>query len=136
MSKKKSTVILVSALIMSYFLSGVVYVFIFDQWSVRTILSLVTSFSVFLLVREYIKKKYPSTYEEFEIDQKDERNTILRYQATYYGFFSGVVILMFVGALLYDVGHPQAQNGVMLSLSILLLTQVFGYVFVHFKNRT
>lgn len=136
MSKKKSTVILVSALIMSYFLSGVVYVFIFDQWSVRTILSLVTSFCVFLLVREYIKNKYPSTYEEFEIDQKDERNTILRYQATYYGFFSGVVILMFVGALLYDVGHPQAQNGVMLSLSILLLTQVFGYVFVHFKNRT
>jgi hypothetical protein len=136
MSKKKSTVILVSTLIMSYFLSGVVYVFIFDQWSVRTILSLVTSFCVFLLVREYIKNKYPSTYEEFEIDQKDERNTILRYQATYYGFFSGVVILMFVGALLYDVGHPQAQNGVMLSLSILLLTQVFGYVFVHFKNRT
>jgi hypothetical protein len=136
MSKKKSDVISVIAIIMSYFLSGVVYVFIFDHWSVRTILALITSFGVYLLYREIIKKKYPSVYEAVEIDEKDERNMMLRYQATFYGFYIGLVILMIMFALLYDVGPSQLQPGVMISMTILLITQVFGYVIVHFKNRT
>lgn len=136
MSKKKAVIILVSALIISYFLSGVVYIFIFEHWSVRTILALITSFGVFLLGRAIIKKKYPLTYEALQIDENDERIKMLFHQATYCGFYAGLLVLMFSTALLYDIGPSQLQSGVIFSMAVLLITQVFGYAFIYFKNRS
>lgn len=136
MSKKKIDVLLVIAIIVSYFFSGAIFVGFFNSWSPTFILSSLTSLGVYFILRKLLKRNYPSTYEEVIIDENDERNMTLRYQSTYYGFFIGLVVLMIIGTLLFDSGYPQLQQGIMISMFILLITQVIGYVFVHYKNRS